>query len=420
VEAPEQAYTRNIPTLEEHVERYRRYVGDEPIDRVWRKAKPLSGTHVAHINSTFYGGGVAEILTSLSLLMNAVGIKTGWRLMRGGADFFSITKKWHNALQGDKVNLTRRKIQIYEETIWENSVRNHLDHDFVVVHDPQPLPLIRFYRKHSPWVWRCHIDLTNPDPELLAYLKPIIEMYDAVILTTEEYRQDLKIPQLFFRPAIDPFSYTNMDLSEVEIDERLDKYGIPTDLPILLQVARFDRWKNPQGAIEVFRKVRKEAPCTLVLLGNMAADDPEGQQVYESLLGCQEERLRIISAQDSALVNACQRRAAVVLQMSIREGFGLTVTEAMWKGASVVARRVGGIPRQIEDGRNGFLVGSEDEAVARALALLKDERLRRRLGAEAHKSVARQFLMIRLLENYLDLFSSFESRFSLKAGPPSA
>lgn len=401
-------------SLTERVERYRVFVGDESVDRVWQKASRLAGLHVAHINSSFYGGGVAEILASLSLLMNAVGVQTGWRLLRGSPDFFSVTKKWHNALQGDQINLTERKKRIYEETIWENAVRIHLSHDFVFVHDPQPLPMIRHFRKSCPWVWRCHVDLTNPNPELWSYLRPMIESYDAVILTMEQYRQNISTPQRFFMPALDPFSTTNRELSESDTAERLEKYGIPVDLPLLLQVARFDEWKNPQGAIRVFQRVRKEIPCTLVLLGNMAADDPEGQHVYESLLGCQEERLRIFSVQDSALVNALQRRATAVLQMSIREGFGLTVTEALWKGAPVVARRVGGIPLQIKDGLNGFLIDSEEEAAARVVQLMRDESLRRKLGAEARKSTMKKFLMIRLLENYLDLMASFVPEFKLK------
>ena len=210
-------------------------------------------------------------------------------------------------------------------------------------------------------------------------------------------------------PAIDPFSITNKELTGDEIDERLNHYGIPTDLPLIAQISRFDRWKDPEGVIQAYKLASREVDCTLVLLGNVATDDPEGQQVYQSLLHCQEERIRILSLEDTALVNALQRRAAVVLQKSLREGFGLTVTEAMWKGTPVIGGNVGGIRYQIEDGVNGFLVSSVEEAAERIVQLLKDEALRSQMGTRAKETVKERFLMTRLLEQYLDLFSSFET-----------
>jgi trehalose synthase len=392
---------------------YEKFVGPETIARIQRKAKPLQDLHIANVNSTYYGGGVAELLGSMTILMNNVGIKTGWRLIQGSPDFFSITKKMHNALQGEEINLTDRKKEIYEGVINENALRNHLQHDLVIIHDHQPLPLINHYRKRGPWVWRCHIDLTNRNRELWKYLLPFIEKYDAAIFSIKDYAQRLKTPQLFFLPAIDPFSIKNRELTEKEIDERLNHYDIPTDLPLVVQVSRFDRWKDPQGVIEAFRLARKEVDCTLVLLGNVATDDPEGGKVYESLLKCQEERLIILSVQDTALVNALQRRAAAVLQKSIREGFGLTVTEAMWKGAAVIGAEVGGIRYQIEDGVNGFLVSSIEAAAARIVQLLKDSKLRERLGQKARETVQNHFLLTRLLEQYLDLFGAFEANFRL-------
>jgi trehalose synthase len=395
----------HIVTLED----YEQYIGAQAVERIYKKAEPLKDLHIVNVNSTYYGGGVAELLSSVSLLFNTMGIKTGWRVIHGPPDFFSITKKMHNALQGGEIRLTDQKIQIYEDVVHENAIRTHLDHNMVVIHDPQPLPMIKHYRKHGPWIWRCHVDLSCPHRELWDYLSRYIEQYDAVIMSTKEYAQKLKTPQFFFMPAIDPFSIKNGELSEGEIQERLDRYKIPTDLPLVVQVSRFDPWKDPRGVIEAFRIARKEVDCTLVLLGSVATDDPEGKEVYESLLACQEERIIILSQQDTALVNALQRRAAVVLQKSIREGFGLTVAEAMWKGTAVIGGNTGGIRYQIQDGANGFLVSSVEEAAERIVQLLKDEELRRKLGERARETVKENFLLTRYIEQYLDLFGSFET-----------
>lgn len=396
-----------------HVEDYEPFVGAVMIERIKQKARPLQALHITHVNSTYYGGGVAELLSSLTLLMNSVGIKTGWRVIQGSPDFFSVTKKMHNALQGGEIDLSELKQGIYEGVVYENAIRNHLDHDRVIVHDPQPLPLVNHYQQKGPWIWRCHIDLTNPNRELWNYLAPFIERYDAVILTLEEYAQKLKVPQVFFMPAIDPFSIKNKEMSEDEIQERLDYYDIPTDLPLVTQISRFDRWKDPEGVIQAFKLARKEVDATLVLLGNIATDDPEGERVYQSLLDYREERIIILSREDTALVNALQSRAAVVVQKSIREGFGLTVAEAMWKGTPVIGGNVGGIRYQIEDGVNGFLVSSVEEAADRIVQLIKNETLREQMGQRARESVRKRFLMVRLLEQYLELLNSFETIYRL-------
>jgi trehalose synthase len=395
------------------VEDFEQYTGPETVERIIRKAEKFRDMHVVHVNSTYYGGGVAEVLSSKTLLMNSLGIKTGWRVIQGSPDFFSITKKMHNALQGDKIGLTERKMQIYEDVIYENVVRNHLDHDLVIVHDPQPLAMIRHHRKFGPWIWRCHIDLTRPNPEVMRYLLPFINMYDAVILTLKEYRQKFRAPQVFFFPTINPFSITNRELSEGEISERLAHHRIPVDLPLVVQISRFDRWKDPLGVIEAFRIARKKVDCTLVLLGNVATDDPEGEMVYQSLLDNREERIIIHSVQDSALVNALQRRATVVLQKSLREGFGLTVAEAMWKGTPVIGGNVGGIRYQIEDGKNGFLVSSVTQAAERIVRLIKDKKLNRTMGKRGRETVRKNYLLTRSVERYLDLFGSFETSYTL-------
>jgi len=398
-----------------HIEDYEQWVGAEVVERILEKAGTLRHLHVTHINSTFYGGGVAELLRSFTILMNSVGIKTGWRAIQGAPDFFSITKKMHNALQGGPINLSDRKMEIYEDVIYENSIRNHLDgHNMVIIHDPQPLPMVTHYKKSGPWIWRCHVDLSNPNKDLWDYLLPFIEEYDAVVLSIEEYRQKMETPQLFFMPAIDPFSILNREMSEEEIQERLNRYKIPTDLPLVVQISRFDRWKDPEGVIRAFKLARKQVECTLVLLGNVATDDPEGAEVFESLLDSREERIIILSHQDTALVNALQRKASVVLQKSIREGFGLTVSEAMWKGTPVIGGNVGGIRYQVENGMNGYLVSSVEEAAERIVQIVTDESLRYRLGRNARETVRKKFLMTRYLEQYLDLFSSFETIYRLR------
>ncbi|MBI1199975.1 MAG: glycosyltransferase [Phenylobacterium sp.] len=396
------------------VEDYEPLIGAEAVDRLLGKVRRLGDMHVLNVNSTYYGGGVAEILSSMTLLMNSAGLKTGWRVIQGRPDFFSITKKMHNALQGGDINMTELKTRIYEEVAYENAVRNHIDHDLVIVHDPQPLPLIRHYRRKAPWIWRCHVDMSRPNPDLWDYLAPMVEAYDAVVLSLPEYAQKLETPQRFIAPAINPFSTTNKPLSEDEIDERLVHYGIPTDLPLVVQVSRFDRWKDPHGVIEAFKLARRQVDCRLVLVGNVATDDPEGQEVFASVCGSADDRIQVLSVQDSALVNALQRRAAVVLQKSLREGFGLTVTEAMWKGAAVVGGRVGGIRRQIEDGVNGFLVDTVEQAAERIVQLVRDPDLAIRLGAAAQETVRTRFLMTRLMEEWVDLIGSFRTEFHLQ------
>src|SRR5437763_1851692 len=389
------------------LEDYEPLIGRENVERIREKARPLKGLRVANFNSTYYGGGVAEMLSSLTLLWNSLGLRTEWRVIQGTPDFFSITKKMHNALQGAEIDLSKIKKEIYEQVIYENSVRNFLDHDFVIVHDPQPLPLISHYQKKCPWIWRCHIDLSRPNEEMWKYLRQWIDNYDAAIVSCEEYKHEMKPPQHVIMPAINPFNIKNRELSDKEIDERLAHYKIPTDLPLVVQISRFDPWKDPEGVVKAFKLARKEVEATLVLLGNFATDDPEGSQIFESLRACQEERILILTkGDDTALVNALQTRAAVVLQKSLREGFGLTVAEAMWKSRAVIGGDVGGIRYQIEDGVNGFLVSSVEQAAGHIEMLLEDPGMRRNIGRRARERVRRQFLMTRLLEEWLALFTA--------------
>lgn len=385
------------------IEDYERYIGAEAIDRLHAKAKPLLDQHIVNISSTYYGGGVAAKLSSLSVLMNGLGIRTGWRIIQGNPDFFAITKNMHNALQGGEMELADLQKQIYEQVNFENSIRNHLHHDIVIVHDPQPLALIQYYTKTQPWVWRCHIDLTQPHRDLWHYLRGFIDRYDAVVVSVPEYAQDVAPPQFIQMPATDPFSMNNREMSDEEIEDTLDRHKIPMDLPIVLQVSRFDTWKDPLGVIEAYKIARQQVNSRLILLGSAATDDPEGAHVYNSLLEHRDERIMLINLDDSLLVNALQRRAAV--------------TEAMWKGQPVIGGNVGGIRYQIQDGVNGLLVSSVQEAANRIVQLLKDRDLHRRMGEKARETVREKFLMNRLAEQYLDLFSSFEVVVRVRENP---
>jgi len=387
------------------IEDYEPLVGAEVIQRIRDNAAKLKGLRVANFNSTYYGGGVAETISSLTLLMNSLGLHTEWRVIQGTADFFSITKKMHNALQGGEIDLSNIKKEIFEQVIYENSVRNFLDHDFIIVHDPQPLPLIEHYEKKCPWIWRCHLDLSRPRAETWKYVRHWIDSYNTVILSCKEFAQEMKPPQRVMMPAIDPFTIKNRQLSDREIDERLAHYEIPTDLPLVVQVSRFDPWKDPKGVVDAFKLARKQIDARLVLLGNFATDDPEGEEIFHSLCASRDERILILtSGDDTSLVNALQTRAAVIVQKSLREGFGLTVAEAMWKGTPVIGGNVGGIRYQIEDRVNGFLVSSVDETAERMVEVINDKELRNEMGREARETVRKNFLLTRYPEQHLDLF----------------
>jgi trehalose synthase len=389
------------------IEDYEPLVGAEVVRRIRDKAAKLKGLRIANFNSTYYGGGVAEIISSLTLLMNSLGLRAEWRVIQGSPDFFSIAKKMHNALQGGEIDLSKIKKEIFEQVIYENSVRNFLDHDFIIVHDPQPLPLIEHYEKKCPWLWRCHLDLSRPDAETWKYLRRWIDTYDAVILSCEEFAQEMKPPQRVMMPAINPFTIKNRQLSDREMNERLAHYQIPIDLPLVVQVSRFDPWKDPKGVVEAFKLASKQIDARLVLLGNFATDDPEGEEIFHSLCACRDERILILtSGDDTALVNALQTRAAVVLQKSLREGFGLTVAEAMWKGTPVIGGNVGGIRYQIEDDANGFLVTSIEETAKRIVQLVNDKELRDEMGRKARETVRKNFLLTRYLEQCFDLFDA--------------
>jgi trehalose synthase len=392
------------------LEDYQSLIGAAAVERIQEKLDRLPPLRITNISSTYYGGGVSEILSPLTLLLNSAGLKTGWRILQGTPEFFAFTKEIHNGLQGADVALTPEKMRCYEQVVSENAARMHLeDHDIIIVHDPQPLPMALHCRGKLACVWQCHIDLTTPNAALWRYLSGFIERFDTAVLSLPEYSQPLQIPQRFIMPAINPFSIKNREMSDREIRDCLSRYKIPTDIPLIVQVSRFDRWKDPQGVIDAFRIARKQVDCALVLVGNRADDDPEGQRLFEAIYRSAGEDIIIVLAEDAALVNALQRSAAVVLQKSLREGFGLTVAEAMWKGACVVGGNVGGIRHQITDGKDGFLVDDTVQAAERIIQLLTNEGLRRRLSLRARKTVADRFLMSRLAEDWIDLIGSLVS-----------
>ena len=407
----------NNRTEMKYLENYIEIAGKEAIGAIYRKAKRLYGKRVININSTYQGGGVAEILNSLIPLMNDAGIDTDWRILHGTPDFFTVTKKIHNALQGDPINLTELKKNLYLRTNEAFSVYAQIDHDFVIIHDPQPMPLIRFYKKRQPWIWRCHVDLSAPNERLWEFLEKYIMRYDVVIVSSESYvNKSLPVEQKVIPPAIDPLSPKNIDLPQRTIDKYLNKFKIPTDKPIITQISRFDKWKDPEGVVDVFLKVRKEVDCRLILCGSMASDDPEGWMIYERVRRKVKNLLEtkdviLITSENHILVNILQRISAVVIQKSIREGFGLTVTEALWKGKPVVASNVGGIRLQIKDGYNGFLVDpcNKEQFVEKIIMILQNPEIAYEVGRNAREYVRKHFLITRLLSDYLSVLNELSS-----------
>ncbi|MCD5408447.1 glycosyltransferase [Candidatus Bipolaricaulota bacterium] len=391
---------------ERGIERYLPLIGEERVAEIVGAARPLLGLRVLHISSTFHGGGVAGMLRSLVPLMNDLGLDADWSLLYGTPKLFRITKGLHNALQGEEGEFREEDIRVYHEINEFFACFTPLFHDVVVVHDPQPLPMIRYAEKDCPWIWRCHIDLSSPAPGAWELVKPLLLRYDAGVISSERFRKsDLPLPTHIVPPAIDPFSPINRELTEEETAAKLAQYEIPQDKPLLLQVSRFDKWKDPLGVLQVFHLVKQEVDCRLVMLGNMAADDPEGPEIFGQVQAQAGELpdVHLVTVTDEYLVNALQRAATVVLQLSTREGFGLTVSEALWKGTPVVATEVGGIPLQVVDGETGFLTRPRDyEAMTeRVVELLEDRELAARLGKAGREHVRRNFLIPRLLLDWL-------------------
>ncbi|MBE0477333.1 MAG: glycosyltransferase [Coriobacteriia bacterium] len=395
------------------VEDYLPIVGKEVIGSLHAKARKLYGKRVMHVNATYYGGGVAEMLQTFVPLMNNIGIDADWRIVPGPVDFFNITKQFHNGLHGQDFDLTEEMKKLYVMNNGDFATYAKLDDDIIIIHDPQPLPLIRFYAKRQPWIWRCHVDLTNPHSDLWEFLAPFILRYDRVVVSHEDYVQkDLPNEHVIQHPAIDPLALKNRDMEEDEIALHLFKLGVPADKPYILQVSRFDKWKDMPGVIETFKRLRDDFDCRVVLCGSMASDDPEGIQIYQQVVEDTIEMREsgdviLVTDASNAEVNALQRGAAVVTQKSSREGFGLTVTEAMWKAKPVVSTTVGGIPLQIEHEKTGLLSAPDDfEGFVRNVRrIMEDPGFGAELGRAAKEKVRTDFLITRMLSHDLDMLN---------------
>jgi trehalose synthase len=389
------------------LEDYRAVAPAGAVDLLRRLSEQVRGKRLLTINSTRIGGGVAEMLNRLVPMLNELGVTTTWEVIQGSDEFFGVTKRFHNALQGMAQPITDEMYQAYVEGNRENARRLHFDADLVLVHDPQPAALIDYRRRVGKWVWRCHIDISQPARRVWRFLKTYVGKYDAAIFSLPSFAQKLPVPQFLIYPSIDPLSDKNRELAPTEVNTILDRLGIPRDKPILLQVSRFDRFKDPGGVIRAYRIVKKHNDCRLILAGGRAADDPEGEAVLEEVRedAGQDPDIHVLELPPDANleINALQRAATVVLQKSIKEGFGLTVSEAMWKGKPVIGGAAGGITVQILYYLTGYTVHSVEGAAFRTRYLLNNPEVARKMGADAKEYVRRNFLITRHLTDYLTL-----------------
>lgn len=389
---------------------YEEIVGSGEIEELLALADGIKGISVTHVNSTSTGGGVVEILRSLVPLFRLVGIPCRWEVMQGTDKFFRTTKLFHNLLQGLSLKggqkLTQDMLDEYRRINDENMKKVDLASDVVIIHDPQPAALVRA-RGNNKWVWRCHIDLSSPDKRTWDFLYSYIGQYDAAIFSLQDFVQPSPLAHYIIPPSMDPLSEKNKELSTQQVKSVFKKLGIPQDRPMLLQVSRFDYFKDPIGVIKVYRQVKKKANCRLVLAGGTAEDDPEGWQVLKQVKeeAKSDSDIHIINLPPDSFfeINALQRGADIVIQKSLKEGFGLTVTEALWKARPVIGGNAGGIKLQIKDAENGFLVNSIEEAIDKVEYLLKNPSYAREMGEAGRKVVKDKFLITRHLKDYLRL-----------------
>jgi len=401
------------PSLTPFVRDYEPIVGPEVIDELRVLADRVAGRRLQNINSTAVGGGVAEILTRMVPLLRDLGVDVSWDFIKGDEAFFNVTKAFHNALHGAPESITPEMFAIFEATTEANLSEVPLTGDVVLVHDPQPAGLVRARRGGGQrWVWRCHIDVSAPDPRVWDFLRPTVEQYDAAVFSMPDFAQQLRVPQYMVAPSIDPLSNKNRELEPGHVDETLAKYHIDPARPILTQISRFDRLKDPLGVIAAYRLVRKRQDCQLVLAGGAASDDPEGlevlREVREQAADDPDIHVLLLPPFSDVEINALVRASTVVFQKSIKEGFGLTVAEAMWKRRPVIGGAVGGIKLQIIDGVTGYLVHSPEGAAHRAMQLLADPDSRRRLGDNGYEHVKQNFLLTRHVKDYLLLMVALD------------
>ena len=391
------------------LDHYRDVAPPGAVETLYRFSERVRGKRFTHVNSTRVGGGVAEMLQCLLPLLDELGIVTRWEVLRGDEEFFRVTKSFHNALQGQEQKITAGMLEHYLETNRQNAAQLDVGGDLVFIHDPQPAALIE-HRNGGTWVWRCHIDASHPQRRVWSFLRPLISRYDAAVFSLPRFAQRLSIPQYLIYPSIDPLSDKNRDLPRDEVDAVLARLGVPRDKPILLQVSRFDRFKDPLGVVQAYRLVKRHDDCRLVLAGGGAADDPEGPKVLAEVMAAAagDPDIQVLVLPDNANmeINALQRAAAIILQKSTREGFGLTVAEGMWKGKPVIGGFAGGITVQIVYGITGYTVNSVEGTAFRIRYLLNNPELAQQMGENGREYVRRNFLITRDLADLLALLAN--------------
>ena len=396
----------NPPNL--RLDDYIPVIGTSAVEEIRALGRRLEGRRALMINSTAVGGGVAELLMRLIPLLGDLGIPTRWEVIRGGEEFFGVTKGIHNALHGTRVEITKSMLDLFREVNAENARALDLTSDLVVIHDPQPLLLIAARRNGGGhWVWRCHVDVSRPQPDVWAFLRQYVVQYDASVFSAPVFAQVLPITQYMIHPAIDPLAEKNREMPAEEVEGILARLGIRDDRPLITQVSRFDRLKDPVGVIQAYRLARRTVDCQLVLAGGAATDDPEGAAVLEEVRRAADgdPRIHILELPpfSDREINALQRASAVVVQKSLREGFGLTVTEALWKRRPVIASAVGGIPLQVLHNLTGLLVHSVEGTAHRIRSLLRDPAFARRLGENGREYVKSRYLTTSNLRRWLAL-----------------
>ena len=392
------------------------YIGVVPkIDLViiQKLADRFAGRQFLHINSTKSGGGVAEILQRMMIILTGLGINARWEVIEGDERYFDITKKIHNALQGNPEHISKDMWQFYHEVNKRNAEKLDLDADAIFIHDPQPAPLIGF-KTSGTWIWRCHIDISNPTIKVWNSVKNYIAKYDAAIFSVSKFAKKLPLDKFIIPPAIAPLSDKNRELTNREIHNVLAALHIPVDKPIILQVSRFDRFKDPIGVIKAYRLVKRYNDCRLVLAGSPATDDPEGEtilnEVKEFAGNDQDISILLLPPSSHIEINALQRAATVVLQKSLKEGFGLAISEAMWKGKPVIGGAVGGIPLQIIHGVTGFLVNSVEGTALRIRQILNNPDMAKKMGESGREYVRKNFLITRQIRDYLSMWYLMENK----------
>jgi trehalose synthase len=390
---------------------------EETMRELREHARALKGARILSVNATSYGGGVSELLRSSVPLLRDLGLTVDWKVIGGDEDFFHATKALHNALQGAPRSLTAAEKATYMRCLQENAATLDGDYDFIIVHDPQPAGLLQAHGKGSTrWVWRCHIDTSEPNPDAWSFLEPLLAEFDAAVFTMPDFvPPDFPVDRVeAIAPAIDPLSPKNIDLDQGMASQILDWIGVEVPGRLVTQVSRFDQWKDPLGVIDAYRLVREEiGDLQLALVGSMASDDPEGWDVYRQVSDAAERDPLIhiytnLTGVGNVEVNAFQRLSEVVVQKSIREGFGLVVSESLWKGTPVVAGRAGGIPMQMPEGVGGVLVDSVEDCASAMLKLLNDRELAEQLGHSGREHVRQHFLLPRLLMEELRLLATLD------------